>query len=212
LFGELQFCATATPGPAMQINVGSGHNQRVETSAPAPEPLRAWVSDSCNGIPGVEVTFTVTRGSGLVSGGSSATVTTGPTGHASVDFVLGPEAGNQTVEATFEGIPGRPNPPAVFTLFGIERREGAPTSFSGVVLDNASQPVGGATCAVRLPSGAFLETTTAVDGLFRFDDLPEAGPADLFVQGLVATTVGGRPIPRGSFPALHFEPILVPNA
>src|SRR5690606_24656023 len=126
--------------------------------------------------------------------------------------VLGPEAGNQTVEATFDGIPGRPNPPAVFTLFGIERREGAPTSFSGVVLDNASQPVGGATCAVRLPSGAFLETTTAVDGLFRFDDLPEAGPADLFVQGLVATTVGGRPIPRGSFPALHFEPILVPNA
>src|SRR5690606_27794366 len=56
------------------------------------------------------------------------------------------------------------------------------------------------------------DLTTAVDGLFRFDDLPEAGPADLFVQGLVATTVGGRPIPRGSFPALHFEPILVPNA
>ena len=96
-------CASARPGPAAQINIGSGNNQRMEAGAPAAERLRAWVSDSCNGIAAVEVTFTVTRGSGRVNGAASVTVPTGPTGHAAVDFVLGPEAGNQTVEAQFDG-------------------------------------------------------------------------------------------------------------
>jgi hypothetical protein len=202
-------CASAKPGPAAQINVGSGNNQRVEAGAPAPERLRAWVSDSCNGIAGVPVTFRVIRGSGRVNGASSITVPTGATGHAAVDFVLGPEAGNQTVEAQFEG---NLTAPAVFTLFGVVRREGMPTTFHGLVLDNASQPIGGARCTLRLQNATILETQSDLEGQFRFEDLPAAGLADLFVDGLVATSVAGVAVKPGSFPFLHYEPVLVPNA
>jgi hypothetical protein len=202
-------CASAKPGPAAQINVGSGNNQRVEAGAPAPERLRAWVSDSCNGIAGVPVTFTVRRGTGRVNGRSSATVMTGPTGHAAADFVLGPEPGNQTVEADF---PGNRGAPALFALYGVLRREGAATSFQGLVLDNASQPIGGAVCFLRLRGGWVLETLTDIEGRFRFDELPAAGLADLYVDGLAATSVAGIDVPRGSFPFLHYEPVLVPNA
>src|SRR5690606_10571557 len=62
--GRALFCASASPGPASQINVGSGNNQRAETGGPAPEPLVAWVNDSCNGVAGVPVVFNVERGGG----------------------------------------------------------------------------------------------------------------------------------------------------
>jgi formylglycine-generating enzyme required for sulfatase activity len=202
-------CASARPGPAAQINVGSGQNQRVEAGAPAPERLRAWVSDSCNGLAGVPVTFTVTHGTGRVNGASSITVPTGATGHAAVDLVLGPEAGNQAVEAQFEG---NKTAPAVFTLFGVLRREDMPTTFHGLVLDNASQPIGGARCTLRLQNATILETHSDLEGQFRFEGLPAAGLADLFVDGLVATAVAGVAVKPGSFPFLHYEPVLVPNA
>ena len=212
LFGSLTFCASAAPGPASQINVGLGNNQRAEVNAPAHEPLRAWVNDSCNGISGVPVTFSVTQGSGLVNGESEIVVRTGDTGHVEVNFVLGPEAGNQTVEARFEGLDGQPHPPAVFSVYAVERQEGEPTSFRGLVLDNASQPIEGAICVLQLASGQVLETTSSPQGQFQFEDIAEAGPVDLFIRGLEASAVGGQAIPPGSFPSLHFEPVLIPNA
>ena len=59
--GTTFFCASADPGPARQINIGAGNNQRAEANARAPEPLRVWVNDSCNGAQGVAVTFTIAR-------------------------------------------------------------------------------------------------------------------------------------------------------
>jgi hypothetical protein len=203
------FCASADPGPAAQINIGSGNGQLVETGAPAPERLRAWVSDGCNGIAGVPVTFTVLRGGGLLDGAAESTVMTGMTGHASIGYVFGPEPGEQIVAADF---PGQGGSPALFSLFGIPRGEGTPTSLGGLVLDNASQPLGGVACALRLRSGALLETSTSADGRFSFANIAESGLADLLVQGHTATTRGGAAVPQGSFPSLHFEPVLVPNA
>jgi hypothetical protein len=58
-------------------------------------------------------------------------------------------------------------------------------------------------------------TTTGPDGRFAFDDLPAAGPARLFVNGLTAARPAGAPeceINAGYFPSLQFEPVLVPNA
>jgi hypothetical protein len=65
VFGSPMFCASATPGPASQINIGSGNNQFAEAGTEAPRPLRTWVSDGCNGVEGVPVDFTVIQGDGV---------------------------------------------------------------------------------------------------------------------------------------------------
>ena len=58
------------------------------------------MSDSCNGVAGVPVTFTVTRGNGLVNGQSSVTVDSILSGHAEASFTFGSEPGNSWIEAT----------------------------------------------------------------------------------------------------------------
>ena len=97
-----------------------------------------WVSDACNGVPNIPVTFTVTTGEGLVNGTDEVTVLTSDTGHSEVDFTLGSGPGNNIVSATF---PSNPSNPAHFVVFGIVRDEARPTSFSGLVVNNASQPI-----------------------------------------------------------------------
>jgi Glucodextranase, domain B len=213
ILGTVDFCASATPGPVAQINVSSGNNQRVEVNGPANEPLRVWVSDGCNGVSGVPVTFTVLQGGGLVGGSTSSMINTSDTGHAALPYQLGPQSGNQIVEATF---PGNPSAPVTFVVVGVVRDETQPTRLSGLLFDNASQPIGGADCELILSDGTTLKTTTSIEGVFAFGDIPTGGLADLFVYGNTATHLGGgrkgRPIPTGSFPHLHFQPVLVPNA
>ena len=209
--GTTQFCVSATPAPAAQINIGSGNNQRAETGGPAPEPLRVWGSDACNGVSGVLVTFTVKRGGGTINGRDQVTVLTTTTGHAEVDFTLGPEPGNNKVEATF---PSNPGSPARFVVFGVVRNEATPTSFSGIVLNNADQPIQGAECTLAV-NGTELLAATDIDGMFLFQNIPGSGPADLIVDGLNAFRVGGaggKDIPTGSYPSLHYEPVIIPNA
>jgi len=208
VLGSVFFCASGTPGMADQINVGSGNNQRVEVGAVAPEPLRVWVSDSCNGAAGIPVTFSVIQGGGLVNGGSHVTVTTSVTGHTQVALSLGPLPGANVIEASF---PANPGAPAVFLAYGLFRDPAQPTSFRGVVLDNAGQPLQNAVCQLNTPGQSFVRLS-ATDGGFHFDDIPSSGSVDLFVHGVSVTAVGGRPVPTGSFPSLHFEPILVANA
>ena len=138
IVGTTFFCASADPASPKQINIGSGNNQRAEAGGPAPEPLRVWVNDSCNGVEGVPVTFAPILGGGKVNGEDSVTVNTGITGHAAVDFTLGPEKGNNLVEADFPGNPGNP---AVFVVFGVVRDETQPTRFSLLVLTNSGNPI-----------------------------------------------------------------------
>ena len=152
--GTTIFCASATPAPPAQINIGSGNNQRGEAGGPAPEPLRVWVSDACNGVQGVPVTFSVTDGGGLVNGQAEVTLLTGDTGHAEVDFTLGPESGNNRVEASF---PANPTNAARFVIFGVRRDESQPTSFSGLVLNNNDQPIQGATCTLTPESATEIQ-------------------------------------------------------
>lgn len=217
LFGSVLFCASATPGPATQINIGSGNNQRLEAGAPAPEPFRAWVSDSCNGVQGVSVHFRVTRGTGKVNGLEEVTVATGPTGHAEVQFLAGPEPGNHWVEAGMEPQVELPvqYPPALFTAYALTREAGRPATFSGLVLDNAQQPIEGAMCILEIPGHEGMTTRSDRVGQFHFDDLPAAGPASLLVDGYFATHLGGDPgedLVQGSHPSLSYEVTLVPGA
>jgi hypothetical protein len=200
------FCATANPGPGSQINIGSGNNQRVEVGSPAPEPLRAWLNDSCNGVKDIPITFTVISGGGLVNGATSAVVNSGATGHAAVDFIPGPLTMNNVIEADFEGNPGLP---ATFVIRGLERAPSSPTRFSGLVLSNGGQPIQGAEVELDI-RGEIFETTSDTLGQFTLTDIP-SGAAHLHVDGLVATAIAGESIPVGSFPALAYEPGIIPN-
>lgn len=210
--GTVFFCASATPGPAAQINVGSGNNQRVDAGGPAIEKLSAWVSDACNGIGGVPVTFKVTQGGGLVNGLPSAVVQTDATGHAKASFVLGPTPGLNVVEADFVG---NLSTPATFVCVGVARDVNLPTRLVGVVLDNASNPVQGAVCKLTIGGSVVGTEVTDIDGHFNFADTILAGLAHLHVDGLPATHIGGATgvdVPVGSYPALAYELLLIPNA
>ena len=206
--GTTFFCASALPAPATQINIGSGNNQRAEVNSVAPEPLRVWVSDSCNGVEGVPVTFTVLEGGGMVNGTNSVTVDTTMTGHALVNFTLGDTPGNQVVEASFAGNPGTP---ATFVIVGVKRDPEKLTSFRGILLDNASRPIGGARCDLTVGGVSVPTAFSDSSGQFLFDDIP-AGPGHLHLDGLSATQLNGETIPVGSFPALTYQVVVVPNS
>lgn len=199
--GTVAICASATPKPPRQINIGSGNNQIGETNSPLAEPLRVWVSDSCNGIGNVPVTFNVVTGGGKVNAQDTVTVNTGNTGHAQVMYTLGQFVGNQIVEANFPANSGQP---AVFVAFGQQRDQAQPTSFSGLVVDNASKPVADADCELRVGAAPPLTTVTDSNGQFQFDDIGLSGPAHFVVDGSMST--------NGSFPSLAYEIVIIPNA
>ncbi len=211
--GTTFFCASAAPGAASQINVGNGNNQKGEVGTTLAEPLRAYLNDACNGIASFPVTFEIRQGGGTLSvpggpSGSKVTVPTSQTGHVEVLLTLGDDPGNNVVTAEFSGNLGAP---ATFVAIGLARVEDGKTSFSGVVLDNAGCPIGGAECKIDV-GGTEFSMLSDGGGNFNFPDIGAAGKADLFVDGSVATMLNGQTIPQGTFPSLHFEPVLVHQA
>jgi hypothetical protein len=206
--GTVFFCASADAEPASQINIGSGNNLKAEVGSLSPGPMVAWVNDSCNGVAGVDVTFTVIEGSGLVNGQNSVTIPTTITGHATVEFRPGSTPGNNRVRADF---PGNPNDPATFVIQGVARDLEMPTSYTGIVLNNARLPIQGALCTLEVEGQEVGEAISGSDGRFNMIDVP-AGPAHLNVDGYPATSVGGMPIDVGSYPALAYETLIIPNA
>ena len=156
--GTTFFCASADPGPGVQINVGTGNNQKAEAGGPTAEPFRAWVSDTCNGVANVPVTFRVVQGGGKINGADSVTLNTSITGHVESKFTLGPDRGNNLVEANFAGNTGSP---ATFIAYGVVRDPTHPTTVSGLVLDNASQPIGGAPCVLTVGTQSFNTVSNA---------------------------------------------------
>ena len=208
VFGSAFFTASAAPGDPSQINIGEGNNQRGEAGALALEPLSVWVSDSCNGVEDVPVTFTVIRGNGTLNGERSVTINTGITGHAEVNFTLGSDAGNNLIEANFEG---NPSPAAVFTLVGIRSEPNVPSVFKGIVLNNAYQPIEGARCVLEIAGVSLPETFSDESGQFQFENIPTGG-AHLRVDGRTATRVNGIAVNPGTYPALAYQTLVVPNA
>ena len=221
--GTVVFCASATAGAVKQINIGSGNNQKAEAGGPAPEPLRVWVSDGCNGIPAQLIEFTVIRGGGKVRAAGtsldldSVTVQTGDTGHAAVYFTLGPNQGSNAIEARLVNYPNLQ--PARFLIYGLVRDPTQPTTFTGIVLNNAGQPIQNVQCVLMVGTATPVFAYTDINGRFRFDNVSSAGDADLYIIGSTATHVGGpmctQPscnVPMNTFPFLHFEMVVVPNS
>ena len=138
-----------------------------------------------------------------------------------MNFVFGPDGGNNVIEATFADNPGLP---ATFTLYGVARDPAKPTSLTGLVLDNSSQPIGHAWCEIFIApdfTNPVITTFTDTQGRFAFPDLGGAGstspisisgPIDLFIYGPSATSVGTNAVPPNSFPFLSYSMVLIPNA
>jgi hypothetical protein len=111
----ITFGATAVaPVPAkIVLNGGDGQAAKVRTAVPVVPAVR--VVDTANiGVPGYTVSFTVSGGGGSVTGGDAVT---NINGYASVaSWVLGPNAGPNTLTATAGTLQGSP---VVFTATGI---------------------------------------------------------------------------------------------
>lgn len=209
--GSVIFCASGEGLGASQINMSIGNSQYVETGAPAPIALRAWVSDGINPVAGEPVQWTVLDGGGQIQGQSSIVLDTMGTGHTAVTYTMGTSPGTNLIEASLVSDPSQR---VRFMLVGIERDLAQPTRFSGVVINNAEQGIEGATCTLDFGVEEFV-TTSGLNGEFSFPDLTETGPAHLIVNGSTAFSVGGatgRPIDTGSFPTVSYSVVIVPNA
>ncbi len=207
--GTVLFCASSTPASPNRILIGGMNNQRAETGSPLSEPLRVWVTDGCNGIANIDVTFSVTENNGVFSNGAPIiTGTTDATGHLDMPFELGLVGGVNVIEANFDG---NPRLPATFTFTGIERNLDTPTSLVGTVLDNASRPLGNARMELRIGGPIVAETFTDSQGRFEFTDVP-SGAAHLVADGSTADTLAGEPIQPNSFPFVGYDFTMVPNA
>lgn len=204
--GKVVFCATGTAAKPTRLHLTSGDLQRAQIGGMPPLPLVARVTDGVNPIAGVPVTFKVIDGQGTVDGASNVAVASDAAGEAKVEWRLGPFIGVQRVRADFDGNQGQP---ITFTARGVATQPSAATGFAGIVFDNNQRPIGGARVELRVGSQTQPSVLTGPDGRFAIEDLPATGPAELTVDGSVATTVGGAGVPPNSFPSLHFQDVLV---
>lgn len=196
--GEIEHCATALPGAADRILAIAGENQRGVVGTPLARPLLTLVVDAAgNPLAGVPVTFEVSEGGGGFAGETSRTVITDGDGRAAARLTLGPEPGvnGNVVQASFPGLTGLP---ATFVASGLAAGRPQDTRVSGVVLDNADQPIPGARVLLQETS---LETSTDNQGRFSLVGAP---------VGKVILRVNGATTPRPEiFPALEFELVTV---
>jgi hypothetical protein len=191
--GNTVFSETTTPGAPAFIHEFLGNNQRGILGQPLAQAFQTIVQDSGGDpIPNVPVVFTVTSGDGLFAGQTSTTVMTNNDGRAMATLTLGQQEGvnNNTVTADFSGDP---NSAVTFYASSYSSGAVADTSVSGVVMDNAGNPVPNAT--VRLSNTA-LSTVTDTNGHFAISSAP-VGTVTLLVDG--STTTLAETLPSLSF-------------
>lgn len=94
---SVDFTASAAPAAPSQLLAQSGNGQTGLAGVALDQPIGALVSDEYgNGVPGVQVTFSASAGSGALS---ATAVQSGPDGLAAVAWTLGLQAGEHTVTA-----------------------------------------------------------------------------------------------------------------
>ena len=109
---------TVSAGPATTIAILRGNNQTAGAGTPVFTPPAVIVGDAFNNsVPGVNVTFAVTAGSGSVSGTNPVVTDAG--GIAAIGaWTLGDQVGTNTLSATAEGG-GITGNPVTFTATGV---------------------------------------------------------------------------------------------
>ena len=93
-----RFVATAVAGPVAALGIQRGDGQTAAAGGQLADSLLVQATDSYgNLVPGATVSWTVASGGGSLSRSSDVTT---ETGFASTKWTLGPEAGEQSVNAT----------------------------------------------------------------------------------------------------------------
>jgi len=197
--GEVEFCASGLGESPQKILMVNGDNQRGVVGFPLANPMQALVVDK-DGNPsaGVDVTFSVDKGTGNLDGQQSLIRTTGSDGIARAVLTLGLDPGinNNVVNAAFAGLAGLS---ASFTSSGLAPGNPAETKFRGVVLDNGHNPIPGA--IISIPDSSVVNVTTDDEGQFMLENVP---------VGHIQLHIDPANSPRSeTFPDLSFETVTV---
>ena len=141
--------------------------------------------------------FKVEQGGGSLEGNSTVAKTTDADGRAAVVLVLAQQEGinNNVVSASFTGLSGLP---AIFTASGLTPSVASATRVSGIVLDNANQPIPNVTASIKDTNVSAL---TDAKGQFTIVNAP-IGSLILYIDGSTAT----RP---ETYPFLEFPLVAV---
>jgi hypothetical protein len=196
--GQIMFCQTSTVGAASQIHVVSGESQTGSPGQPLPESFIAIVVDNGgNPVVGVPVTFTVEQGGGQLESTAAVTKISDDDGRVAAVLSLAQQEGinNNVVSASFQGFNGTP---ATFIASAVTPKNPANTLVTGLVLDNANQPIPNATASIK---GTNLSALTDANGRFTITGAP-VGAIVLFIDGATST----RP---ETFPFLEFTMVTV---
>jgi hypothetical protein len=196
--GQTVFNASALAGNPTQIHDISGGSQRGNTGQPLPEPFIVGVFDAGgNPVAGLPVVFQVEQGGGSLEGNPTVTRTTDSDGRAAVVLVLAQQEGmnNNVVSAAFTGLTGSP---AFFTASGLTPSASSNTRISGIVLDNADQPIPNVTASVKDTN---ISALSDAKGQFTIANVP-VGTVTLYIDGSTST----RP---ETFPFLEFPLVAV---
>jgi hypothetical protein len=199
--GDTIFSANSTVDVPAQVNIVSGEIQKGQVGAPLPEPLVAIVTDSGgNPVPNIPVIFKIEHGGGTLEGSTSVRKTTDKDGKVYAVLTLSEEEGiyNNSVSAS---VDGPQIPPAIFVSSGVVTGNPAATTISGIVLDNAEQPIPNATVTIK--GANITPVTTDPQGKFMISNAP-VGNILLYVDGRSST----RP---EIFPTLSFQMITLPG-
>jgi hypothetical protein len=198
--GQVLFSVDSTVAAATQIHTVSGEVQVGAVNEALSEPLVAIVSDAGgNPVPDVPVTFTVHAGGGLIGGQPTFTQNTDSDGKARAVLVLTHQEGinNNLVTASFPNLLGRP---ASFLSSGVVPGPVAGTTVSGIVLDDANEPIINATASIK---GTSLSALTDASGHFSIAHAP-VGDIVLFIDGTTSTD-------QDSYPTLSFQMATIPG-
>ncbi|MEY3288356.1 MAG: hypothetical protein RLZZ419_598 [Pseudomonadota bacterium] len=184
--GEALFYASATVGTGNKVTVNSGNNQRGGISQPLPQPfVVAVVDEGANVVPGAQIEFKVTQGSGTFQNAqTSITSTTDSDGRATAELTLGAEEGLDVhrVTATLIGTELYSG----FTASALKTGTAGQTSITGVVLDNQDTPLHNVT--VRI-DGSTREAQSDVQGQFKITEAP-VGSVRLIADSSTTTSEG----------------------
>jgi hypothetical protein len=196
--GQLVFSASAHAGDPTQIHDISGGSQKGNIGQPLPEPLVVGVFDAGgNPVANVPVTFRVEQGGGTIEGNLVVVKNTDADGRAAAVLILAQQEGinNNVVSASFAGLT---TSSAVFTASGLTPSGANNTRVSGIVLDNADQPIPNVTASLK---GTNLSALTDAKGQFTIANAP-AGSTILYIDGSTST----RP---ETYPFLEFPLVTV---
>jgi adhesin/invasin len=157
------FNHTATAGSAAGVLIVSGNGQTAAPGATLPEPLVVQVIDEGgNPVVGAAVTWVVTAGGGTLD---PATGPTDGSGQASTTWTLGSTAGANTAQAIVSGVgqaaftaTAAAGTPSVIRIVSGNGQSGPAGAALGAqlvvqVLDDAENPVSGATVTWSIESG-----------------------------------------------------------